>query len=187
MSEAINRRVFLKLGALSVSGASLFPKTWAGLVSAGKARSEIHDPVSPQFRFIGRSLETIKEDVVILPDRFNPVAIQTPIHFVASERGGHIKLIPGNTSLLRSLEEDLKNQAKLTGKDVYVYLGQETIEESGAIHIPTRIQTYSGVHNGEVIIAGILSMIEIWDTASWDAAYQKAWQSMATGSSSDND
>lgn len=115
MSETVNRREFLRLAALWVPGAYFFPETWAEWVRAGKAPSDTHDPVSPRFRFMGRGVEMMEDDVVVLPDQFNPLAIQLPIHFSASEGGGHIMVIPGNTSLVKSLENGLNNQAKLAG------------------------------------------------------------------------
>ena len=53
------------------------------------------------------------------------------------------------------------------------------IDAQGRINLPTTLRTYAGL-NGDIVVAGANSYIELWDKAAWDAEKNAdladAWQ-----------
>lgn len=150
-----------------------FPETSKYLTALAEAGTSQADHERSVFSFKGQSCETLRNDTIRLPERFELGLKQLTVHFVGAQTNGYLTLIPGEDVLKSAIEKDLRMQADIMAKPPPLYLGVQEVSKFGRVFIPQDWQEFVGFRSGEVVIAGVLSMIEIWDRAAWDAEYQK--------------
>ena len=171
----MDRRKFFKLGVFSIPAIYLFPETFRQLAKKNIANNHQLklEPETEEFMFKGRCYGEMKNNHVILPKSFRRRLIKTKIHFLALKGNGYVNLIPCAVSLERSIRKDLQKLRIVMPGAQHLYLAHEKMGVKGQLLIPKKMTKFAGIHDGQMVIVGMLGLIEIWGKDMWDNEYEK--------------
>jgi len=161
----MNRREFLRIGLITISYLYWLPDGIFDLKEKGFPWVEQQD--THRFRFRGRFEQKIEEGKIRIPHNFLPLLVWEEVHFVLN-KGACLILIPGGKSVKKTIEHEIKEVATTSPQTEILYLGSKGLAKDGWLSIPAKIRKLAGLTSSQVVIAGMLGSIEIWDKYKLD-------------------
>jgi DNA-binding transcriptional regulator/RsmH inhibitor MraZ len=170
--DDMKRREFLKAGlsslALFLVKGAFYQFSWEELVTL--------EPVDQQeFLFRGKFNERIERGFVSIPEYFRSGLMNKEIHLVVVD-GCCLTLIPGGKSKKKRIEEEIEEKKRVEPEMSISHWGVTRLRRrgKGKLFLPEEALKMSRIPStGNVVVAGMLSSIEIWDEKRWDEEIRK--------------
>lgn len=114
-----------------------FPETSKYLTALAEAGTSQADHERSVFSFKGQSCETLRNDTIRLPERFELGLKQLTVHFVGAQTNGYLTLIPGEDVLKSAIEKDLGMQADIMAKPPSIWVSKRSASSDGCSSLKT--------------------------------------------------
>lgn len=127
-------------------------------------------------KLFGRYLYKMRSGKVLLPKVFLPHLVGREIHIIVAVKTGkrYLLLIPEDNDInKKGVEKGIIKAELLEPWIKYYYHGTCRLTKAGAITIPKKAREIAGFSEGDVIIAGLVNSIEIWNKNDWEAELEK--------------